>query len=248
MTRHGLKSFIFEKPRLSSSACKSTAKTLTNAGVMGQLIVCISTGATKVKGFSHEVRSAELSSVQKVVDQSTTKDDEMISLSPPAMYAHIDNSPAWASTLFRNVFGAEEAERLAGCRWAIINAWRPIKLVARDPLGVCDTQSVSDDDLVPVYAKFTPNWGNSVQDFTGHQAEIYNVKSNPLHRWYFASAMQPDEVLLITNFDTNSNIDGNPIRCVHSAFPYKSQDAAPPRESIELRTLVVWEDQKAKSM
>ena len=182
----------------------------------------------------------------KLIEHDKIKNDEMFYKSPPAMYAHIDNSPAWAWTLFQRIFGAEEAERLRGSRWAIINAWRPIKPVARDPLGVCDTSTVPDDDLVSVYARPTATWGNSVKDFSGQQAEIYNVKPNPLHRWYFASAMQPDEVLLITNFDTNRSVDSYPLRVVHSAFPYESEDRAPPRESIELRALVVWEDQQAE--
>ena len=182
----------------------------------------------------------------KLVEQD--KNDEKFYKSPPAMYAHVDNSPGWARTLFQRIFGAEEAERLRGSRWAIINAWRPLKPIVRDPLGLCDTATVLDDDLVSVHAMATAAWGNSVKDFTGQQAEIYNVKANPLHRWYFASAMQPDEVLLITNFDTNKSVDGYPIRVVHSAFPYASEYGAPPRESIELRALAVWEDQQAEEI
>ena len=199
-----------------------------------------------MKGFSHEVRSAELSGIMNRIEHEKLKQDEIFYKSPPAMYAHVDNSPAWARILFERIFGAEEAERLRGSRWAIINAWRPVKPITRDPLGVCDTSTVADNDLVPVYAQATAAWGNSVKDFTGQSAEIYNVKANPLHRWYYASSMQPDEVLLITNFDTNKGVDGQPIRAVHSAFAYESEAGAPPRESIEMRTLVVWEDRKAE--
>jgi hypothetical protein len=162
------------------------------------------------------------------------------------MYAHIDNGPEWARQLFNRFFTREEVEHCKSCRWAIINAWRPIKTVQRNPLGVCDTTTVLDTDLVPVYAKLTPKWGNTLQDLSAEQSQVYNVKANPNHRWYFASAMQPDEVLLITIFDTNKTDNGFPRRVVHSAFPYESEQGASIRESIEFRALVVWEDQRAE--
>ena len=179
----------------------------------------------------------------KRIEDEKMKDEELIMKSPPAMYAHVDTGPDWAWVLFHHFFGREDFERLKGCRWAIINSWRPVKPVARDPLAFCDSATIQDDDLVSVYAKATAAWGNSVEDFTNTQAEIHNVKANPLHRWYYASAMEPDEVLLLTNFDTKKTVDGHLRRVVHSAFSYKPEDSAPTRESIELRHLVVWEDE-----
>jgi hypothetical protein len=164
--------------------------------------------------------------------------------SPPAMYAHIDNGPEWAEALFCKILGSEEADRLRqrGCRWAIINAWRPIKPVTRNPLGVVDTATVAAEDLVPVYAHLTPTWGNPAQkDLYDHAAQVYNVKANPAHKWYFASKMQADEVLLITIFDTQRTAGGHERRVVHSAFPYSSGSTVAPRESIEFRSLVVWD-------
>lgn len=245
--KHASKHSTLTRPRSSSSACKYHAvPAWHSARPKWTDSRYHSAGATKVKGFSHEVRSAELSSIMNRIEQEQVKNDEMIYKSPPALYAHIDNSPSLAQTLFQRIFGAEEAERLRGSRWAIINAWRPIKPVGRDPLGCCDTATVLDDDLVSVYARPSASWGNSVKDFTGQEVEIYNVKANPLHKWYFASDMQPDEVLLITNYDTNKSVDGHPLRVVHSALPYARDERAPPRESIELRALVVWEDQRAE--
>ncbi len=204
--------------------------------------ICYSTGATKVKGFSHEVRSANLDTVLRSIDQHKEKHQ-----SPPAMYAHIDNGPEWARMIFNQILEPEEAERFRHCRWAIINAWRPIKPVTRNPLGVCDTSTVADEDLVPVYAKLTRTWGNTVTDMSAQQSQVYNVKANPRHRWYFASEMQPDDVLLITIFDTNKTSDGHPRRVIHSAFPYESEGDKSPRESIEFRSLVVWDDQQAET-
>lgn len=162
------------------------------------------------------------------------------------MYAHVDNGPLWANRLFQQVLTSEEATRFHGCRWAIINAWRPIRTIHRNPLGVCDPSTVLDADLVPVYAKLTPTWGNPTKDLSADESQVYNVRANPNHRWYFASAMRPDEVLLITIFDTNKTVDGVARRVVHSAFPYADEQGASPRESIEFRSLVIWEDQQAE--
>jgi hypothetical protein len=63
------------------------------------------------------------------------------------------------------------------------------------------------------------------------------VKYNPDHRWFYVSRMTADEILLLKCFD--SNTDGRARFAPHGAFadPTTPSDA-PPRESIELRTLV----------
>ena len=76
---------------------------------------------------------------------------------------------------------------------------------------------------------------------TQHEAhrvgETYSVKYNPAHRWFYVPRMQPDEALLLKCSDTSSDV---PARFTpHSAFIDPSAPAdAPPRESIEVRTLV----------
>ena len=42
----------------------------------------------------------------------------------------------------------EEAEKLLQGRVEIINVWRPIKTVQRDPLAVAEASSLDDGDLV----------------------------------------------------------------------------------------------------
>ncbi len=71
--------------------------------------------------------------------------------------------------------------------------------------------------------------------------ELQLVRFSPAHRWYYFSAMQRDEVLLLKTFD--SATDGVARRVVHSAFdnPLAPADA-PARESIESRLLVFYPD------
>ena len=91
-----------------------------------------------------------------------------------------------------------------------------------EALSFCDAQTVIPTDLVAtdlIYA-----------DRTG---EIYNVIFNPNHRWYYFRHMEADETLVFTSFDSRDK------KIVpHSAFrdPTASPHA-PPRESIEVRTI-----------
>ena len=75
--------------------------------------------------------------------------------------------------------------------------WRPlIKGNLQDcPLAVCDSRTVQDEDLVAtdlVYAHY--------------RGEHYRVKHNAAHRWYYWSRQTSDEVILIRNFDSATNI------------------------------------------
>jgi hypothetical protein len=91
---------------------------------------------------------------------------------------------------------------------------------------VCDAKSVAPDDLVPSDLVYERRVG-----------ETYSVKYNPAHRWFYAPEMRRDEVLLLKCCDTKD--DGRARFMPHTAFtdPTTPPDA-PPRESIELRTLV----------
>lgn len=71
---------------------------------------------------------------------------------------------------------------------------------------------------------------------------IYALRHNPGHRWYFASEMQPNEVLLLKCYDSRQ--DGRARFMPHTGF--KNPDCPSeftPRESIEARTLVVYSKQ-----
>lgn len=147
----------------------------------------------------------------------------------PVQRVHIDQS--YSASLSRVPHHLpEEAERLLKGRVQIINVWRPIKTVQRDPLAVAEAHSVPDTDLVPIGLIYPTRRG-----------ETYAVKHNSAHRWYYKKGLTPDEVLLIKCFD--SKTDGRARRVPHTAFedPTSSADA-PARESIEVRCLVFHED------
>ena len=144
----------------------------------------------------------------------------------PATRVHVDHTAKSGPQRVRDLLG-DEAEELLRGRVQIINLWRPIHGPLRDaPLALCDAQSVAPSDLVPADLVYPNRTG-----------ETYAVTYNPSHRWYYASAMRSDEALLIKCFD--SLTDGRARFAPHTAFLDPTAPAnAPPRESIEIRSLV----------
>jgi hypothetical protein len=150
----------------------------------------------------------------------------------PASRVHVDYTEKSGPQRVKDLLGETEARRLAasGARIIQINVWRPIRgPVERSPLALADASSVRPEDLIA-----------TDQVFPDRVGEIYHLAHHPAQRWYYAPRMTPDEVLLIKGWDSLD--DGRARFTPHGAFdlPDTPADAAP-RESIEVRTLVVIE-------
>jgi hypothetical protein len=149
----------------------------------------------------------------------------------PARRVHVDYTDASGPQRLRDVVGDEEAERLlnSNARVVQVNVWRTIKgPVQRAPLALADASSVPKADLVATDQVFPDRIG-----------EIYHLAHSEDHKWYFAPEMTKDEVFLIKGWDTDQS---KAMYTPHGAFddPNTSPDA-PPRESIEIRTMVIVE-------
>ncbi len=178
------------------------------------------TGASRVVVFDHTIRRR----TPGVEDRTPGIPRQ------PVTRIHGDYTEVSGPQRVRDLMGAE-AEELLNRRFAIVNVWRPIRGPLHDaPLAVCDAGSVADGDLVPQDLIY--------RDRTG---EIYGLTFNPAHRWYYAPAMRADEALLLKCFD--SARDGRARFMPHTSFvdPNAPADMLP-RESIELRTLVFFDD------
>jgi hypothetical protein len=180
-----------------------------------------STEASRVFIFDHTIRRAP-------------KDNRSGSGAPlrgPVNRVHIDQSYEASKSRVPHHL-PEEADRLLQTRYQIINVWRPIKTILKDPLTVADAHSVPDSDLVGVPLIYPDR-----------QGETYTVRPNPEHKWYFLYGQTPEEVLLIKCFD--SKLDGRARRVPHTAFVNPATVNEYSRESIEVRCLVFHEDQSA---
>lgn len=150
----------------------------------------------------------------------------------PAGRVHVDYTERSGPQRAGDVLGAAEVRRVAaaGARIVQVNVWRPIRgPVERSPLALADAASVRPQELVA-----------TDQIFPDRVGEIYHLAHHPAQRWYYAPAMTREEVLLIKGWDSLN--DGRARFTPHSAFPLPRQRAAaPPRESIEVRTFAVIE-------
>ena len=172
-------------------------------------------GARRVLAFDHIVRNA-------------ARAQKGNSVKMPARRVHNDYTAKSAPQRVRDLMGGE-ADTLLRRRYAIVNLWRPIAgPVLESPLALCDAESLAEENLVPTDLKYP--------DRTG---EIYSITHDEGQRWYYFPKMRPDEVVFIRCFD--SALKGAARFSAHGAFadPGSPSDA-PPRESIEVRTLVFY--------
>jgi hypothetical protein len=181
------------------------------------------TGAAEVRIFDHTLRRRVAGENDRSTQPGVPRQ--------PANRVHVDQTATSGVSRFRLEY-PDEADALLRRRVAIVNLWRPIKSPVLDaPLAVCDARSVAPQDLVA-----------SDLVFQDRRGETYNLVYNPGQRWFYAPAMRADEVLLLKCFDSRD--DGAVARFApHTAFidPTAPPDA-PPRESIELRTFVIFDE------
>lgn len=165
-------------------------------------------GASRVVVFDHNVRNAGRPG-----------------LAPPSRQVHNDHTVNSAPRRVRDHLSAE-AEELLKHRFGVVNVWRPVRGPVLDsPLALCDARSFTDDALIAsdlVYAHL--------------RGETSRVAYDPAHRWYYFSEQQTDEVVLIRVHDSAN--DGRARLSFHTSFENPLAPGAPPRESIEVRTLV----------
>ena len=191
-------------------------ETVYNAEV--EKIVAAATGAPRVLVFDHTLR---------VEDAEARK---MKKLREPVRVVHNDYTDLSGPQRVRDLLPPNEADTALKKRYVYINVWRSISgAVEEAPLGICDAQSIAEGDMILMDLKYDDRVG-----------EIHRTKYNPDHRWVYFPCMQPDELILLKCFYTET--DGRARGTAHSAFddPTSPADAAP-RQSIETRTIAFYD-------
>jgi hypothetical protein len=124
----------------------------------------------------------------------------------------------------------DEAEGLLRRRFAIIQVWRAINQpIQSNPLAIADARSLAPRDLIRAERRYPNRVG-----------ETYRVGYNPEHRWFYFPQMRRDEALVFKVFDSAK--DGRARFTAHSSFIDPTTPAgAPPRQSIEARTLAFFD-------
>lgn len=150
-------------------------------------------------------------------------------LGKPARLVHNDYTAKSAPQRVRDLVGEHDAAEALSRRYAFINLWRPILEPLRDaPLALCDARSVEPQTVV-----------TSALIYPDRRGEVYRLTFSPRHRWVYFPDMRVDELVFIKCWDSLD--DGRARFSAHTAFDDPSCPAeSPPRQSIEIRTLVMW--------
>jgi len=177
------------------------------------------TAAARVVIFDHTLRSG---------DETAQTEN---SLREPVKVVHNDYTEWSGPQRVRDLFADDEAEILLQNRVAVVQVWRPIRgPVLSNPLAICDARSVRPEDLIAAERHHKDRIG-----------EIYQLAFSPEHRWSWFPQMQRNEALVFKCYDSAK--DGRARFTAHASFEDPATPVgAPPRESIEVRTLVFWAD------
>src|SRR5467141_3168253 len=170
-------------------------------------------GAKRVAVFDHTLRSGdEAEREAKLVRE-------------PVLSAHNDYTEWSGPQRVRDLL-PEEAEALLQGRFAIIQVWRATnKPIQSNPLAIADARSLAQKDLIRAERRYPNRVG-----------ETYRIGYNPDHRWFYFPRMRRDEALVFKVYESAK--DGRARFTAHSSFEDPTTpEGAPPRQSIEARTL-----------
>ena len=170
-------------------------------------------GAKRVAVFDHTLRSGD------------EAEREARLIREPVLSAHNDYTDWSGPQRVREIL-PDEAEILLKGRFAIIQVWRAINQPIRsNPLAIADARSVAAEDLLVAERRYPHRVG-----------QTYRLKHNSRHRWFYFPEMRRDEAIVFKVYDSAQ--DGRARFTPHTSFvDPATPPGAPPRQSIEARTL-----------
>lgn len=185
------------------------------------------TGAREVIPFDYTVRSAARAA------------QGLLNVRVPVEQIHVDYTNASGPKRKLDILKDAGRLDLVAKRVAFVNLWRPISSPVQDnPLAVCNAETVAMDELIATSIR---HYSDSDFESPRHTGEIYSVHYRPAHEWFYVSDMRSDEALLLKCYDSLD--DGRARFMPHTGF---TNPACPPeftpRESIEVRTLVIFDE------
>lgn len=115
-------------------------------------------------------------------------------------------------------------------RWAVVNVWRPLAPVERDPLVLCDRRTATESQFMAVGAAHRMMQPASKTSWL--RAPGSEEKE---HEWYYMSRQMPNQPVVFVQWDSRGGV-GTP----HSSVVLPEQEGKPVRRSVESRHVVLW--------
>lgn len=161
----------------------------------------------------------------------------------PAYRVHIDQTPQGALSVVQFMF-PDLADEIRNGSFQVINVWRPLTPVQRDPLMVADTAEMPPEDLLLINRKYYNGLhsSNFIIKYDGRPATgdgpTDGLSSDGKHSWWYIGDQQPTEALI---FSSSGFRDGRAITgAAHGAFCLPDQDQYSARQSIECRCVAIY--------
>ncbi|KAI8201837.1 hypothetical protein K4K52_006889 [Colletotrichum sp. SAR 10_76] len=143
-------------------------------------------GASEVKAFHHVVRNVTYENGMAYTRKHRC----------PARRPHVDVTDKFAPILMSWDCPDMHADVHAnGKHWQMVNAWRPLKTVRKNPVTVADTASMAWEDYLTVPQ---PEVGPGVEGFWLQRPQNVDRK----HDWWYMADQTPEEVLLFLQHDS----------------------------------------------
>jgi hypothetical protein len=112
-------------------------------------------------------------------------------------------------------------------RLVMLQTWRTISDPPQDNLlAVCDRSSVPASDVVMYDAVI------GEKDTALELIEARGCRYGPGHRWWYASDMGAEDILVFTGYDSS---DPGAVQPFHTGFDIPGHESAAPRASLEAR-------------
>lgn len=210
------------------------------------------TGAREVFVYDHNVRRAPGNDFGAHVKGYQ-------GIQGPAKRIHVDATPEGAESIMRFMCKDMDVDQIKERGFHLINIWRPLKKIDRDPLIVADAAKMPVEDLVRINRSYFNGLTNSnfVTKYDGQNGSVktldeegswhFHDDGNDVadgfshggeHDWWYWGGQEPDEAILFSS----SRVLPDDVRTgtVHGSCPLPDQEGKEVRMSVECRVIAMF--------
>jgi hypothetical protein len=123
-----------------------------------------------------------------------------------------------------------------GRRYAFYSVWRPLKMVTKDPLAVCDPNTIDRERDLGYQPLKRPSLKG---DYIAGVASVSGARAQS-QKWYWIKEQKEDEVMFLQFFDNYAEKEGRPIGVPHGSPELLNIKGGETRESVETRVIALW--------